>query len=287
MNNRRAFLKYSAGLSMASIACSPISFFGHADKKYQIGACDWSIGQHSMITALERGAKIGLDGIQVSMVNRNNDPHLTIEKIQNRYQEYITKTNVEIASFAIGQLNQVPFKEDPITMKWVSDGIDVAQAMGAPMILLAFFGKGDIKGDTEGIKEVKRRLKELAPKAEDKGVILGIESWLSAEEHMDIIDAVGSKNIKVYYDVANSHKMGYDIYKEIKWLGKSQICEFHLKENGFLLGKGRVDFERLKGVIEEIDYQGWLIIEGAIPEGAEIVDSYRYNCQYVNELFNT
>jgi sugar phosphate isomerase/epimerase len=77
-----------------------------------------------------------------------------------------------------------------------------------------------------GTDETERRLREVAPKAEKAGVILGVESSLSAEDNMRIIDRVGSPAVKVYYDVANSTERGYDIGKEIRWLGKhGQICE--------------------------------------------------------------
>jgi sugar phosphate isomerase/epimerase len=126
----------------------------------------------------------------------------------------------------------------------------------------------------------------VAPKAEKAGVILGIESWLSAEEHMAIIDAVGSPNLQVYYDVANSEKMGYDIYEEIRWLGKQgQICEFHMKENGFLLGEGAVDFKEVRKAIDDIGYEGWMQIEGAVPEGADMFESYVHNENYLRSLF--
>ena len=72
---------------------------------------------------------------------------------------------------------------------------------------------------------------------------------------MHIINAVGSPNVKVYYDVANSNKMGYSIYEEIRWLGNENICEFHAKENGFLLGQGRVDFKEFRKAIDDIKYK--------------------------------
>ncbi|TQO39759.1 xylose isomerase-like TIM barrel protein, partial [Arenibacter algicola] len=132
-----------------------------------------------------------------------------------------------------------------------------------------------------------RRLKKVSRKAEDNGIILGIESWLSAEEHMEIISAVGSPNVKVYYDVANSHKMGYNIYEEIRWLGKKHICEFHAKENGYLLGQGRIDFEEVKKAIDEIKYEGWIQIEGAVPEKADMFDSYVLNNKYLRSVLGT
>ena len=119
------------------------------------------------------------------------------------------------------------------------------------------------------------------------GIIVGIESWLSAEEHMYIIDKVQSPNLKVYYDVANSEKMGYDIYNEIRWLGsKNRICEFHFKENGFLLGKGRIDFKEVKKCMEDIDYRGNIQIEGAIPDGSTMLPSYKLNNQFVRSLLS-
>src|SRR6266481_6470289 len=139
------------------------------------------------------------------------------------------------------------------------------EALGLKTVLLAFFGKGDLVGDEAGQREVIRRLKRVAPKAEKAGVSLGLESWLSAEDTVRIMDRVGSPAVKMYYDVCNSNDRGYDIYKEIRWLGKKNICEFHLKENGFLLGQGKVDFARVREAIEDIGYQGWVQIEGSVP----------------------
>ena len=78
----------------------------------------------------------------------------------------------------------------------------------------------------------------VAPHAEKNGVILGIESYLSADEQIEIIDQVGSKNVKIYYDFCNVTDAGLDTVKEFKKLGKDRICELHMKENGFLLGEG-------------------------------------------------
>lgn len=282
--NRRSAIQ-TLGISLAGLHTLPAwtGLFTQNDPRFQIGACDWSIGQHSMVTALEVAAGLGLDGIQASLVNRNNDPHFKMDFVKKLYREQAGKTGVRLGGFALGQMNQVPFKSDPITLQWVRDGIDIAHEMGVKVILLAFFGEGDIKEDPEGRKEVIRRLKGLVPYAEDKGIILGIESWLSAREHMDIIEAVGSDHIQVYYDVANSHKMGYDIYEEIQWLGKEQICEFHMKENGYLLGQGKIDFDRLRTVIDEIEYQGWVVIEGALPEGQSVSEAYPHNVAFMKK----
>jgi sugar phosphate isomerase/epimerase len=255
-------------------------------RKYNISTCDWSIEMDSKVEAMALAKKIGLDGVQVSLGTVENNMHLRRPEIQKAYKEAAKKYGVQVSSLAIGELNNVPYKSEPITEEWVNDSIDVAQAMGCKVILLAFFHKGDLRGDKAGIQEVIRRLKKVAPKAEKAGVILGIESWLSAQEHLDIIQAVGSKNVRVYYDVANSTQMGYDIYEEMSRLGKEYICEVHAKENGYLLGQGKVDFARVKKILDDIDYEGWVIIEGAVPEGADLFQSYVANNKYLRSVLN-
>ena len=120
-------------------------------------------------------------------------------------------------------------------------------------------------------------------------VILGIESYLTAEEHMDIIDQVGSKSIKVYYDFRNSADAGNDVIKEIQWLGRDAICELHMKENGFLLGQGTMDWRKIAETLTEMKYRGdgWMQIEGARPQGADIVESYKHNLHFLQNLFHT
>lgn len=285
--SRRHVLKRTVALAGIT-AVLPVwnTFAFDSKKRYKISACDWSIGMHSNVEAMTLAEKIGLDGVQVSLGNVKNDMHLRQKEVQKAYQQAAKKNRVKVSSLAIGELNNIPYKSAPETEMWVSDSIDVARAMGCKVVLLAFFGEGDLKGDKEGTTEVIRRLKKVAPKAEKEGVILGIESWLSADEHLEIIDAVGSENVRVYYDVANSHQMGYDIYEEIARLGKKYICEVHAKENGHLLGQGKVDFERVKSLLDEIDYDGWVIIEGAVPKGADLLESYITNNRYLRSVLN-
>jgi sugar phosphate isomerase/epimerase len=169
----------------------------------------------------------------------------------------------------------------------VSDSIDACRAMGCRVILLAFFGNNDLRDDKAGTDETVRRLKDVAPNAETAGVILGIESWLSAEDNLRIIDRVGSPAVKVYYDVANSTERGYDIGKEIRWLGKQgQICEFHMKENGARLGQGRIDFKKVRAAIDDIGYRGAMQIEGAIPRGSKLIESYSQNRKFLQGIFS-
>jgi len=286
---RRTFLRATAGSMLLINSTEAQTFFAPpAGKKIRISACDWSIGKSSDPEAFEVAKRIGLEGIQVNMGSLTNNLHLREKSRQQLYLEKSKETGIMISSLALAELNNIPYKSDPQTEQWVADSIDVAKNLGVNVILLAFFHKNDLRNDSLGIGEVVRRLKAVAPKAERLGITLGIESYLSAEALVDIIQRVGSKSIKVYYDFRNSADAGYDVIKELKFLGREAICELHMKENGFLLGEGTLDWPKIAQTLIEMEYygDGWMQIEGATPKGADIVESYRHNLQFLKNIFH-
>ncbi len=288
MITRRELLKRSALLAAFANAGPLHELFADPKNKIRIGACDWSVGKNSDPAAFEVAKKIGLEGIQINMGSDLDNMHLRDKSIQASYLDISKKTGVMIGGLALGELNHTPYKSDPRTEDWVWDSIDVADILGVKVILLAFFNNNDLRKDEAGKKEVIQRLKGVAPHAEKLGITLGIESYLSAEELTELIQRVGSKSIKVYYDFRNSADAGYDVIKEIKFLGKDSICELHMKENGFLLGGGSLDWNRIGETLLEMDYYGggWMQIEGARPKGADIVESYKHNLRFLKGIFN-
>jgi L-ribulose-5-phosphate 3-epimerase len=272
-----------AGLSLAA-SCRPLA--GARKEKprgFKLAVCDWTIGKTADPASLEAAKRIGLDGVQVDFGRGEGTLPLFDADLQRRFLDEVLRQDMEIASLAMGVLNNIPYKSDPRAEQWVDEGIDVCKALGVNVVLLAFFGNGDLRDDKKGTDVVVERLKRVAPKVEEAGVCLGIESWLSAEEHLEIIDRVGSPAVKVYYDVANSNMAGYDIYKEIRLLGKN-ICEFHAKDYDDLYGKGSIDFVRVREAMDDIGYRGWLVMEGTkMPLGVE--ESCRYDAEYLRGIF--
>jgi sugar phosphate isomerase/epimerase len=289
---RREMLVNSAGLATArlmlragrldALSLGSSHAAAHA-LGFKIGTCDWTLGKRADPSALEMAKQLGLDGVQVDLGHQDNDLPLRTPELQKKYLEMEKIQGVEMASLAIVALNEVPYKSDPRAEQWVADSIDVSKALGTHIVLVPFFGRGDLRGDKEGTDVVVRHLRWVAPKAEKAGVILGLESWLSAEQHRDILDRVGSPAVQVYYDLGNSHKQGYDIYKEIRFLGKN-ICEFHAKDYNDLYGKGTINFPEVRRAMDDVGYRGWIHIEGVkMPLGLE--GSVRYDEEYLRSIF--
>lgn len=270
---------------------------------FKIAACDWSIKKMLELDAFHMGSKLGLDGIQFSFDAKSRGIDLRRLDDREEIRAAVKNSGVGISSLAIGLLNDIPFSStdegEQLVVECIQamaslkkeathlDDSKLAELVNPELVLLAFFADGDIKGKPHLIEKVIEKLKRIAPSAEKEGFTLGLETWLNEDDHRYILEKVDSPAVKIYYDVANSNKMGYDIYEEINSLGTKNICEIHCKENGFLLGQGRIDFKRLKEVINTIGYNKWLVIESAVPEKMEVSKAYEHNVKYIKSVFNT
>ncbi|MCX7827008.1 MAG: 1-deoxy-D-xylulose-5-phosphate synthase [Verrucomicrobiae bacterium] len=152
---RRQMINRAAGTA-AALALNPALaplLAAPEKRRFKIGACDWSVGNRGTPEALSIAKEIGLDGVQVSLGTLKNDMHLRQAAVQKEYKETAKRTGVEIASLAIGEMNNIPYKSDPRPIEWVRDSIGVMKALGVKVVLLAFFGKGDLKDDKAGTDE--------------------------------------------------------------------------------------------------------------------------------------
>jgi L-ribulose-5-phosphate 3-epimerase len=249
----------------------------------RLAVCDWTIGKTGDPSAFDLAASLGLDGVQVSLLPKGDSLALADPALRQVFLKAARQARIPIASFAIGDLNDVPLKSDPRAEQWLAQGIDVAAAMDVKIILVPFFGKGELRNDPAGIDAVVAALKRLAPKAEARGIVLALESYLSAGNDLKILERVGSPAVRVYYDVANSQDAGYPILDEIRRLG-AHIAEVHAKDTKDLYGKGSMDFPAVRTALQSIGYKGWFVLEGTkMPLGVE--ESVRYDTDYLKTVF--
>jgi sugar phosphate isomerase/epimerase len=276
-----------AGLWMGAGFLSSSSLWSepspHSGQRFKIGMCGWILEKKSGPEVLEIAKRLGLDGIQLVMEDSQNGCPLLKPELQQKYLTTAKELKIGIAGMALVALGRIPYKSDPRAQQWVADSIAVSRALRTRVVLVPFFGQAaDLKNDQKGTEVVIQRFKGIAPQAEKAGVVLGIESWLSAEEHMAILDKVGSSAVQVYYDMGNSHKMGYDICKEIRFLGQ-HICEFHAKDYDGLFGKGTINFPEVRRAMDDIHYCGWIHIESGATRLSE--QDIGYNGRYLRTIF--
>ncbi len=258
----------------------------HAAKtaRFRIGITDWNLHLTSKLEAVALAKKLGFDGVQVSLGMKPVDGKLLLDNgaLQARYLAAAASHQIPIDGTCLDILHVNYLKNDRLGQKWVADSIRITQNMKTRVILLPFFGKGALETRQE-MDYVGDALKDLGPEAEKAGVILGLEDTISAEDNIRIVERSQSKAVLVYYDVGNSTQGGFDVVKEIRWLGKNRICQIHLKDNPHYLGEGKIDFPAVLQAIADIGFTGYANLETDAPSKSVEGDLAR-NLQYVRKL---
>jgi L-ribulose-5-phosphate 3-epimerase len=279
--SRRSMLARSAGAAaLAALSSFSPLLAAPRSRWFKIGSCDWSLGKRGDPAALDVAKQIGLDGVQIIMGDPGNDMQLRRPEVQKAYLDASRRTGVKIPSLAIDAMHQAPLQSDPRAAAWISDGIDICKKLDMPVCMIVGFDL-DPTNKTQ-VDRFVEAAKGVVPKAEQCGVMIGMENWLSAADHLRIIERVGSPALKVYYDVGNSTDKGRDVAKEIRMLGK-HICELHAKDAGHMLGQGRIDFRQVRRALDDVEYSGWLQIEAAAPHGLAV--DYAADYKYLKDIF--
>lgn len=294
---RREFIGTAGCLAAAGLLGTSAGASESADA-VKVGICDWNIVSNKYPDAdnkanpdlIPEAKEAGVDGIQVSVgYPKGNDTIIPLRnpEVRKKFIEMGKEHGIVFHSVAAGTIcNSIPLAYEPESAIYVVDAIEAAAALGAKNILIAFFGNGDLRLrdsldrmrdisdgpfkiwelDSIAVAKVVRVLKQIAPRAEDLGVALGLENTLSAEQNLEIIERAGSDIVQVYYDIANSTTNGYDVPNEIRMLGNKRICEIHLKDNGkdvtrFDMPNAEIDWTKIGKACKDIGYDKWYCLE--------------------------
>jgi len=282
LTTRRGFLTIAAGSLFLADAVTLLG--DDAEKKkepWKVGICDWDLRATGRIGSFAVAKELGFEGVQVSYQPDGADS-LADKTNRPKFMAAAKETGVAIASFCIGRMNEHPLATTPEAEGWVADCLEAMEEMDVEHVLIPFFGNADMERHKEHQPIVIEKFKRLAPIAERKKKILAIESYLSAEDLVKMIDTIGSDAVKVYYDTLNSKNKNYDIFREMEVLGaKKLIRQIHFKDDN-RLGEGGIDFTRVCATLEKVDYEGWLVVESSAPGNWR--ESHAANAQFVKKL---
>jgi len=239
------------------------------------GIMDAMLGENGE-RLFETAQKIGFDGLELDCSSEDNP--IWSQKGRKELKKLGILHGVEISSICLSILKNYGLantdtKKRDFARRLVTRAIPVAADIGAKVLLLPFFAPAAEITSEEEISNTIKELKNCRSIAEDHGITLGLETTLSAKKILEIVEAVNSNYVKVYYDVGNAVGLGYDPAKELRELG-SKIAQVHIKDKVIrgekvvtckFLGEGNVDFVSVKKALKEIRYEGYLILELPVP----------------------
>ena len=256
----------------------------------RVGMTDWNLGQRGDITKIALAREIGLDGIQVSVQypTDGKTPTLRDPQTQAAFRRAALENGIQICSLAIGHPGKarLPMHTNPAFAILLAEAVEIAHNIGTNNILLPILGDSHIDmANQSQVDNFVVMMKEVARYAEKYGVVVALEDWISAEDNIRLLDAIGSDYVAVYYDAHNIVPRVKDIYAEPKMLGK-RIHQIHVKNANMLMSGegGRLDWKRMSQEFYDIGYRGWYVLETGSPS-KDIVADTRANIEYVKKTF--
>jgi sugar phosphate isomerase/epimerase len=284
--SRRDFVK------RATLAAATVPRLAHAAAAaplpIRVGMTDWNLGKRGDVAKVALARQIGLDGIQVSLTFPTDDgPHLRDPKVQAQFKQAALDNRIQICSLAIGSpgKSRLPLHTNPAAAILLVEAIEVARNIGTNNILLPILGDSHINmKDQREVDTFVAMMKEVARYAERAGVVVALEDWISAEDNIRLLDAIGSDFVGVYYDARNIKARVHDPYGEPTRLGR-RIHQVHIKNGSKLMRETDIlDWPRLAQEYSEIGYRGWYVLETEAPSNDLIADT-RANIEYVRATF--
>ena len=218
--------------------------------------------------------KLGFDGVELWNIN---------EDAVDELKQLSEKTGVTAVSVVCGPkgLASSDAEERKAATEELAAVIKRCEAVGAGVILVPFFGMRNLE-DEDAVSLAVEHFKECAKPAAQSKVVLALEMAMNGPDSLELVSRIGSEYVKVYYDVGNAVNSGYDVVEEIKLLA-GQIAQIHIKDaGGQFLGEGKVPMKAACEAMEEIGFDGYLVLETPAtdnpPQAAEKNLNYLKEC---------
>ena len=193
------------------------------------GARDRTLGGEG-IQAIENAAALGLDGVELNATDWPPNGPLWHADERVRMKKRADDLGLRIPSVGFGVLNQGglagTIEQQARGKTILRQAIVIAHELGATVVMMQHLGANAISSP-EKTQQVIDGVGELIPMAVEHGVTLALENTLDAAENLAIVNAVGSPNLKVYYDVCNTWAVGHDVPADIRRLADKEGLTAH------------------------------------------------------------
>lgn len=294
--DRRRFIAVSGLLGMAGMfpvgtaagVPSPV-----AEPRYRIGVCDWMILKRQRLGAFQRAAEIGADGVEVDMGGLGNrdtfDNRLLDPVARAAFLKEAKERVLSICSIAMSGFYAQSFATRETVDTMVRDCVNTMVMMGVKTAFLPLGVQGDLVKFPELRSPIVERLKRAGEMAEAAGIVIGVETALAAADEAALLESVGSRAIKSYFNFANALQNGRDLIAELQALGPERICQIHCTDvdGVWLENNDRLDLVAVRRTLDAMGWSGWLVIERSRDASAphDVIGNFGANVRHLKAVF--
>jgi D-psicose/D-tagatose/L-ribulose 3-epimerase len=245
--------------------------------KYGINFLLWSGDfTRESIPLIKKAADMGFDGVEIAIFNPDDvDIKATKDALEASGMDCIT-------CGILGDDRDL-ISDDPAirenAKKYMRDCVEICVALGGSIFCGPLYSTvGKLVGRSRTQEEWDRAVsgfKEVAKVAGDNGVTLAIEPLNRfetyfiniAEDAVRLARDVDHPSMKVLLDTFHMNIEEKDLYKAIRSTGEAGLlAHMHCCENDKgAPGSGHVDWDGVFKALNEVNYDGWIVIESFVP----------------------
>jgi len=237
----------------------------------KVGCCAYTYreylqsGEMSLEDFVRTCYAIGLDGVELTEYYFPTTETGFLKRIKRQ----AFALGLDIVGTAIGGAFAVPDEPRAAHEAFARRWIDVSVALGAPYMRVFAGPVPDGHTEEEAVAWCIAGLKAIAPYAEERGVIIGLENHggitSTAEQVLRIIEGVDSEWVRVNLDVGNYRG---DPYREIEETVPYAVS-VHAKPA--IGGDRPLDYARVVHILRSGGFNGYMNIEFHAPTDTKLV----------------
>lgn len=264
-----------------------------AQQRYQIGVCDWMVLKRQKLGEFKLAKELGCDGIEMDMGGlgkRNSfDNKMRDPKMVRLFKHTADSFGIKVGAVAMSGFYGQSFAKKESWRWLIQDCLNTMNAMGAKVAFLPLGGCGNNWTDSLQLRrQIVWRLHEIGEMAKARGMVIGIDTPLDAEDNIKLLDEINSDGIKIFYKFQTAIENKRDIAKEIKTLGKDRICAIHTSNTDgvWLRNDKAVKMKKIKKALDKAGWSGWLFVERSrdVNQVRNVKKNYGENVKYLKEI---